>query len=328
MISCHDVVFAGFLVVGITATLFPGAAGVVVILLVIIQLVGIIHLGPVFVVILILEQTAFGSIPADPFHLGVFLGGGVFLGIIGSGGILGIGVLLRGRRSLPVNGSLGSRCCSSGAAGLALRRHIVGHRIDLLLLTFRRTAGILQDCGQRSLDTRTVPATFRTNRAVFLIGMESTAGTEPAVLGILRHAGQLAVASALLQRPGDGSRQYPGRLQTHTLVAAQVHTAAIEECTVLFHFHAGHRRVTDIHRIVTAEHVPRLGIELFVVEIILAENLARGVLTFEVYHQTCQRFGAHIFEGQADRDFTGHVPFEQLDPHELHRTAGCVIVGA
>ena len=67
-----------------------------------------------------------------------------------------------------------------------------------------RTAGILQDVGQGRFDLGTVAAALRADRGVFLIGMECTAGAEPAVLVILRHAGQLGVAGAVLQGAGDG----------------------------------------------------------------------------------------------------------------------------
>ena len=158
--------------------------------------------------------------------------------------------------------------------------------------------------------------------------MECTAGAEPAVLVILRHAGQLSVAGAVLQGAGDGGGQHAGQLQAHTLVGAQIDAAAVQERTVLLDLHAGDRRIADIDSIVTAKDLAGLGIELLVIEIILAQDLACGVLTFEMDDQTGQRLSADVFEGQANRNFAGDVTFQQFYANKLDRAAGRIIVGA
>ena len=38
-------------------------------------------------------------------------------------------------------------------------------------------------------------------------------------------------------------------------------------------------------------------VELLIVEVILAQDLTGGILTFEVDDQACQRLGADIFKG-------------------------------
>ena len=121
--------------------------------------------------------------------------------------------------------------------------------------------------------------------------MERTAGAEPAVLGVLGHAGQLDIAGALLQRLGDGAGQYAGHVQANTLVIAQVDAAAIEERAILLDLHAGNRRVADIDSVIAAEHGTGLSVELLIVEVILAQDLTGGILTFEVDDQTGQRLG-------------------------------------
>ena len=155
--------------------------------------------------------------------------------------------------------------------------------------------------------------------------MECTAGAEPAVLVILRHAGQLGVAGAVLQGAGNGSGQHTGQLQAHALVGAQVDAAAVQERTVLLDLHAGDRRIADIDSIVTAKDLAGLGIELLVIEIVLAQDLACGVLTFEMDDQTGQRLSADVFEGQANRNFAGDVTFQQFYANKLDRAAGRII---
>ena len=158
--------------------------------------------------------------------------------------------------------------------------------------------------------------------------MECTAGAEPAVLVILRHAGELGVAGAVLPGAGDGGGQHAGPLQAHTLVGAQVDAAAVQERTVLLDLHAGDRRIADIDSIVTAKDLAGLGIELLVIEIVLAQDLACGVLTFEMDDQTGQRLSADVFEGEANRNFAGDVTFQQFYANKLDRAAGRLIVGA
>ena len=158
--------------------------------------------------------------------------------------------------------------------------------------------------------------------------MERAAGAEPAILGILRHAGQQRVARALLQRLGNGRRQNARHLQTDALITAQVHTAAVQERAVLLHLNTGDRRVADIDSVVAAEQIARLRFQLFIIEVIFAQDLTGGVLTFEVDDQPGQRLRTHVFEGQAYRNFPGHVPFQQFHPDELDRASGRVIVGA
>lgn len=96
-----------------------------------------------------------------------------------------------------------------------------------------------------------------------------------------------------------------GSCRQHTLVGAQIDTAAVQERTVLLDLHAGDRRIADINSIVTAKDLAGLGIELLVIEIVLAQDLACGVLTFEMDDQTGQRLSADVFEGQANRNFAG-----------------------
>lgn len=208
------------------------------------------------------------------------------------------------------------------------RGHTAGDGVDLLLLALGGLAGLLQNSGQRCLDTGAVTAALGADGGVFLIGMERTAGAEPAVLGVLGHAGQLDIAGALLQRLGDGAGQYAGHVQANTLVIAQVDAAAIEESAILLDLHAGNRRVADIDSVIAAEHGTGLGVELLIVEVILAQDLTGGILTFEVDDQAGQRLGADILEGQADGDLTGRVTLQQFDTHELHRTSGGIVVGA
>ena len=92
--------------------------------------------------------------------------------------------------------------------------------------------------------------------------------------------------------------------------------------------HAGNRRVADIDSVIAAEHGTGLGVELLIVEVILAQDLTGGILTFEVDDQAGQRLGADILECQADGDLTGRVTLQQFDTHELHRTSGGIVVGA
>ena len=158
--------------------------------------------------------------------------------------------------------------------------------------------------------------------------MECAAGAEPAVLVILRYAGQLGIAGALLQCLGNGAGQHAGQVEAHTLIAAQVNAAAVQEGAVLLDLNAGDRRITDINGIITAEHSAGLGVELLIVEVILTQDLTCGILAFKVDDQTGQRLGADILKGQADCDLAGHIAFQQFDTHELHRAASRVIVCA
>ena len=58
----HDVIFAGLVVIGVTASLLGLLA---IIVIVVVQIIGIVHLGAVVLVILVVEQTALGGITAD-----------------------------------------------------------------------------------------------------------------------------------------------------------------------------------------------------------------------------------------------------------------------
>ena len=78
----------------------------------------------------------------------------------------------------------------------------------------------------------------------------------------------------------------------------------------------------------SAKDLAGLGIELLVIEIVLAQDLACGVLTFEMDDQTGQRLSADVFEGQANRNFAGDVTFQQFYANKLDRAAGRIIVGA
>ena len=207
-------------------------------------------------------------------------------------------------------------------------RNTVCNGVDFLLLALGSLAGFLQNAGQRGLDGCAVTAALGADGGVFLVGVERAAGAEPAVLGILGHTGQLHIAGALLQSAGNGAGQHTGHIQAHALVVAQVNAAAIQERAILLDFDTGDRRVADIDGIVTAEHSTGLGVELLIVEVILAQDLTGGILTFEVDDQAGQRLGADIFKGQADGDLTGHVAFQQLNTHKLDRAAGRVIVSA
>ena len=159
-----------------------------------------------------------------------------------------------------------------------------------------------------ALDEGAVTAAFTADGGGLLIGLERAAGTEPAVLGILRHTGQLRVARARLQGFGNGSRQHTRLGQAHPLIPAQINPAAVQERAVLLSLDAGNRRIADKDRIVSAEEIAGLGVEVFIIEIIFTQHLAGGVLAFEVDDQACQRLGADILEGQADGDLSGNVP--------------------
>ena len=198
----HDVVLTGFVVIGVAAAFF-GLLVVTVVLVIVVEVIGIVHLGALIVVLIIVEQAAFGSVAADALGLGILvvigvaaaLGlkrGGCLLGLIGA---LRRDVLLTGDGCLHgvghgarVAGSRGRLClrlrCGSGRRG-----HTAGDGVDLLLLALGGLAGLLQNSGQRCLDTGAVTTALGADGGVFLIGMERTAGAEPAVLGVLGHAG-------------------------------------------------------------------------------------------------------------------------------------------
>ena len=158
--------------------------------------------------------------------------------------------------------------------------------------------------------------------------MECTTGTEPAILRILRDTSQLAVSGPLLQRFGNGSRQNTGHLQADTLVSTQVHTAAIQEGTVLLYLDAGNRCVAHINSIITAEHIAGLRIKLLVVKIVLTKDLSRSVFAFEMDDKPRQRLGSHIFKSQANRNFASDITFQQFHPDKLNRASCRVIIGA
>src|SRR5699024_2186140 len=188
---------------------------------VIVQLFGVEHLRAL-VILVVLKQTSLGRIAAHTLHLRVLF----FLRCIPAGVIGG------GRVGLLVDGGLRGSSRSRRIGLRALRGDIIRYRADLLLLTFRRTAGFFQDLRQSRLDTGAVAAALRTDHTNFLIGMERSAGAEPAVLGILRYTGQQGVAGTLLQRFGNGRRKHARRLQAHTFIGAKIHTVAVQERAV------------------------------------------------------------------------------------------------
>ena len=181
--------------------------------------------------------------------------------------------------------------------------------------------------GQRCFDVGAVSAALAADLGVLLIGMEGTAGAEPALLDILRDTDQSVIAGALLQRLGNGCRQNPGRLKADTLIAAQIHPAPVQERAVLLDLHAGDRRVADINSVVAAEQIARLCVQLLIVEVVLAQHLAGGIFTLEMDHKPGQRFGTYVLEGQADGDLAGLITFQQFHPDKLDRAARRIIVG-
>ena len=157
--------------------------------------------------------------------------------------------------------------------------------------------------------------------------MERAAGAEPAVFGILRDAGQHLIVGAGLKCAGNRARQHTGGLQADTLIITQIHAAAVQESTVLLNFHAGNRRIADKHSVIGTKQSAGLHIELLIIEIILAQDLTRSIFALEVDDKAGQRFCANILKGQADRNFTRDIPFQQLNTDKLDRAAGSVIIG-
>ena len=157
--------------------------------------------------------------------------------------------------------------------------------------------------------------------------MERAAGAEPAVFGILRDAGQHLIVGAGLKCAGNRARQHTGGLQADTLIITQIHATAVQESTVLLNFHAGNRRIADKHSVIGTKQFAGLHIELLIIEIILAQDLTRSIFALEVDDKAGQRFCANILKGQADRNFTRDIPFQQLNTDKLDRAAGSVIIG-
>ena len=108
----HLVVFTHLVIVGIAAALFAGGViFLVVIVQVIIEIVGVVHLGALVLVIFIGEQAALGGVTAYAlfFLVVLILRGGKALGIVSGSGLV---VVLK----LAVDGSL-----RSGSSGGRIR---------------------------------------------------------------------------------------------------------------------------------------------------------------------------------------------------------------
>ena len=222
-------------------------------------------------------------------------------------------------------------CRGGGGSGLGCLGccgvNAIGHGVDFALLLFGGLPGFLQDAGQGCLDVSAVAAALAADGNSFLVGVERTAGAEPAVFGILRDAGQHLIVGAGLKCAGNRARQHTGGLQADTLIITQIHAAAVQESTVLLNFHAGNRRIADKHSVIGTKQFAGLHIELLIIEIILAQDLTRSIFALEVDDKAGQRFCANILKGQADRNFTRDIPFQQLNTDKLDRAAGSVIIG-